>query len=148
MDNDNLASALKSQIQISIALIGTVKKPSIETLVLAKRLGITPEKAQKVIQATTQRGIRTCSMLCCQGDSEQMIISFVIIDWHILYFHIRCLPVHFPEGVTGVNTCKSQTLDGLEHFQSHPEVKLMRLCHYCLQGMVIPQHEFVTMPRK
>ena len=58
MDNDNLATALKSQIQISIALIGMVRKPSIESIVLAKQWGITPEKARKTIQATTQRGIR------------------------------------------------------------------------------------------
>ena len=59
MDNDNLATALEAQIQISIVLIGMVRKPSIDLIVLAKRWGITPEKAQKTIQATTQRGIRT-----------------------------------------------------------------------------------------
>ena len=59
MDNDNLATALESQIQISIELISMVRKPSVELIVLAKRWGITPEKAQKTIQATTQRGIRT-----------------------------------------------------------------------------------------
>ena len=59
MDNDNLVTALEAQIQISVALIGTVKKPSIDPIVLAKRFSITPEKAQKNIQATTQRGIRT-----------------------------------------------------------------------------------------
>ena len=36
MDNNNLASALEAQIQISIALIGMVRKPSIEPIVLAK----------------------------------------------------------------------------------------------------------------
>mgnify|MGYP006186246423 CR=1 FL=1 len=59
MDNDNLATALSVQIQISLVLIGMVRKPSVEPIVLAKRWGITPEKAQKTIQATTQRGIRT-----------------------------------------------------------------------------------------
>ena len=59
MDNDNLTFSLEAQIQISIALIGTVKKTSIDTIVLAKRWGITPEKAQKIIWATTQRKIRT-----------------------------------------------------------------------------------------
>ena len=53
MDNDNLATALLAQIQISIVLIGTVRKPSVEPIVLAKRWGITPENAQKTIQATT-----------------------------------------------------------------------------------------------
>ena len=33
MDNDNLAAALESQIQISIVLIGMVRKPSIEPIV-------------------------------------------------------------------------------------------------------------------
>ena len=36
MNNDNLATALEPQIQISIALIGTVRKSSIELIVLAK----------------------------------------------------------------------------------------------------------------
>ena len=35
------------------------RKPSVEPIVLAKRWGITPEKAQKTIQATSQRGIMT-----------------------------------------------------------------------------------------
>ena len=59
MDNDNLATALEAQIQIIIALIGMVRKPSKDPIVLAKRWGITSEKAQKVIKATAQRGIRT-----------------------------------------------------------------------------------------
>ena len=59
IDNDNLATALSAQIQISIVLISMVRKPSVEPIVLAKRWGITPEKAQKTIQATMQRGIRT-----------------------------------------------------------------------------------------
>ena len=59
MDNNKLASALEAQIQISIMLIGMVKKPSIDPIVLAKRWCITPDKAQKTIQATMQRGIRT-----------------------------------------------------------------------------------------
>ena len=36
VDNDNLATALSAQIQISIALIGTVKKMVIEPIVLAR----------------------------------------------------------------------------------------------------------------
>ena len=35
MDNYNLATALSAQIQISIVQIGTVRKPSIDSLVLA-----------------------------------------------------------------------------------------------------------------
>ena len=45
LDNDNLATALESQIQLSIVLIDLVRKPSIKPIVLAKRWGITPEKA-------------------------------------------------------------------------------------------------------
>ena len=59
MDNKNLATALKAQIQMSLVLIGTVRKPSIKPIVFLKRWGITPEKTQKTIKATTQRGIRT-----------------------------------------------------------------------------------------
>ena len=59
MDNDNHATALKAQIQISTVLIGMVIKPSIDPIVLAKRWGITLEKAQIFIQVATQRDIRT-----------------------------------------------------------------------------------------
>ena len=59
MNNENIATALAAQIQISIGLIGMVRKPSVKLIVLAKRWDITPEKAQKAIQATMQRGIRT-----------------------------------------------------------------------------------------
>ena len=59
MDYKNLATALESQIQISVVLIGTVRKPSVVPVVLVKRWGIAPEKSQKTIQATMQRGIRT-----------------------------------------------------------------------------------------
>ena len=59
MDNDNLTSALSAQIQISIVLIDMVRKPLVEPIVLAKRCGISPEKAQKTVHATTQRGIQT-----------------------------------------------------------------------------------------
>ena len=59
MDNDNLATALSAQIQISIVLIGMGRKPSVEPIGLAKRWGITPEKAQKTIQATIQQGTWT-----------------------------------------------------------------------------------------
>ena len=58
MDNDNLATAL-AQIQISVVLIGMVRKLSAEPIVLAKIWGITLEEAQKTIQATTQSGVRT-----------------------------------------------------------------------------------------
>ena len=37
MDNDNFVTTLLAQIQISIALIGTIRKPLIEPIVIAKR---------------------------------------------------------------------------------------------------------------
>ena len=49
MDNDNQATEPEAQIQTSIALIGTVRKLSIDPIALAKRWGITLEKAQKTI---------------------------------------------------------------------------------------------------
>ena len=52
MDNYRLATTLESQIQISIVLISMVRIPSVESIVLTKRCGITPEKAQTTIQAT------------------------------------------------------------------------------------------------
>ena len=58
IDNYNLPTALSAQIQISIALIGTVRKPAVENIVLAKRWGITFEKDEKTTQATMQREIR------------------------------------------------------------------------------------------
>ena len=65
MDNDSDATALSAQIQISVALIGTARKLAIEPLVLAKRWGITPENAQKTIDAITQRGLSSlCGTSC------------------------------------------------------------------------------------
>ena len=46
MDNNNLVTALSAQIQISIALISLVRKPSIEPIVLAKRGDIIPYNPQ------------------------------------------------------------------------------------------------------
>ena len=48
---------LHNQIQVSIALIGMVRTPSPEFIVLAKQWGITLDKAKKTIQATTQKVI-------------------------------------------------------------------------------------------
>ena len=49
MDNDNLATALESKIEISIVLIAKDRKLSIDLIVLAKWLTISPEKAQMTI---------------------------------------------------------------------------------------------------
>ena len=59
MDNENLGTGLSAQIQISVVLIGMVRKPSVKPIVFDKRWSITSEKAQKTIQATTLRGIMT-----------------------------------------------------------------------------------------
>ena len=47
MGNDNLTTSLSAMIQISTVLIGMVRKPSIEPIVLAKRCSITPEKLRR-----------------------------------------------------------------------------------------------------
>ena len=54
MDYDNLETALSTQIQFSQALIFTVRKESVEPIVLAKWWSITPERVQMTIQTTTQ----------------------------------------------------------------------------------------------
>ena len=59
MDNDHLVTLATAKIQISLVLIGMVRKLSVEPIVLAERWGITPEKAQKTIHATTQQVIGT-----------------------------------------------------------------------------------------
>ena len=115
IDSDNFVTALSAQIQVRIALIDMVRKPSVELLVFAKRWGITPEKAQKTIQATTQREIR--SMLhpslsrWFQTNNRNLTEIFIIIVWCILYFLIWCLPVQCPEGATNVLKYMPQTLD-------------------------------------
>ena len=53
MVSDNLATALSVYIQFNIAVIGMVRKPSKELIVLAKRWANISEKAMKTIQATT-----------------------------------------------------------------------------------------------
>ena len=58
-NHDNLVTGLSAQIQIRIMLIGMVRQLSMEPINLAKRWGITSEKAQNTIQATSQKGIRT-----------------------------------------------------------------------------------------
>ena len=55
MDNNNHATALSAWIQINISVIGMVTKSSLQTVVFAKRWGITPEKGQTTIQVTMQR---------------------------------------------------------------------------------------------
>ena len=77
MDNADLATAWSAQIQISIALIDAVKKPSVDPLII-------PEKAQKTIQATMQREIRT------------MLLSSLLRQFKTNYrnLHYHCLAHH------------------------------------------------------
>ena len=79
MDNDNLASSLEAQIQISIVLIGTVRTPSKDTIVLAKTWGITQRKHRRLYKPQQREGSGPCSTFCCQDDLEQMIKISVII---------------------------------------------------------------------
>ena len=147
MDNDNLVIALLIQIQISIMLIGTVRKPLIEPIVLANQWGITPEKAHKTIHATTQRGIRTMLHLSLSRQFR--------MNGRNLHYHCLVRPVFSDamfastglEGATNVHEYMPQTLDGLKHSQWHSEVKHMRPCNCCLLGMEFCQNAFVTMPR-
>ena len=60
-------------------MVGMVRKPSVERIVLAKRWGITLEKAQKTIQATTQRRIRAMVHPLLSRRSERRIKTFIII---------------------------------------------------------------------
>ena len=82
MDNDNLVMSLSAQIQISIALIGIVRKPSVEPIILAKQWGIAPEKSQL---PQLREGLRPCSTHHCQDDSEPMIGIVINITLHIFY---------------------------------------------------------------
>ena len=68
MENDNLATTFSAQIQFSIAFIGTVRKPSIEPTVLAKRLPM--RKLRRLYKSKCKEGLGLCSTLCCQDDSE------------------------------------------------------------------------------
>ena len=44
MDDNDLATALSAQIQDSAALIGMVRKPLVEPIVLTKQWGLSPDK--------------------------------------------------------------------------------------------------------
>ena len=91
MDNNNLVTALSAQIQISVALVGMVRKPWAEPIVLAKRWVITPEKAQKTYKSQCREKFEQCYTLHCQNDSEQMIGIFVNVALHIPYSQTQFL---------------------------------------------------------
>ena len=55
MDNDNLATALEAQIQISMVLIGMVRKPSIDPIVLVKDRALLQRKPRRLSSHNSER---------------------------------------------------------------------------------------------
>ena len=108
-----------------------IKKSSIDTIVLAKRWGITPEKAQKTIQATTQRGIRT--ML-----HPSLSRRFRMNDQNLCY-HCLAHPVFsdmmFASTVSRRgNRCAQVYATDFEWARAFPmasKMKHMKPCHCC-----------------
>ena len=70
MDNDDLATALSAQIQISITLIGMVKKPPVEPIVLAKDGALLLRKLRRIYKPQCRERFRLCSILHCKDNSE------------------------------------------------------------------------------
>ena len=148
MDYDNLATILSAQVKISIALIGMVRKPSVEHIGLAMSWDIPLRKPRRLYKPQLREGFGLCSTLCCQEDSEKITKIFVILACHIMYSQTHSLPAQYPEGVTDVHKYMPQTLDLLELSQWHPEVKHMRPCHCCLHRLVHHQHVFAAIIRR
>ena len=67
MNNDSLVTALKSQVQISIVLINTVREPLIDPIVLAMQWGNTPQKTLRKLRTLSKQhhreGLGLCSTL-------------------------------------------------------------------------------------
>ena len=148
MDNNNLATSLLAHIQVSIALIGTVKEPSVEPIILAKWWGNAPDKAQKNIQATIQREIWTMF-------HPSVTRWFRMSNRNLCYHHLAhpvfpdtFFPEQCPEGATDVHKYMPQNMDGLKLSQWHWVVNHMKPCHCCLHGRVSNQLVFMTMQRK
>ena len=120
MDNNNLATALLAQIHISFTLI-TVRKLSVESVVFAMRWGITPEKAQKTKQATTQRRMRIMlhpllSRWLRTNDLAHPVFSDMMFVSTVSRNGTRCAQVY----ATDFGWDRASQL--------HPEVKHMRPC--------------------
>ena len=147
MDNNNFATALSAQIQISIALIGTVKKPSAELWVLTKRWGITSEK-QKSIQAAMQRGIKIMfhSLFLRWFRMNDTNLCYSCLAYPV--FSDMMFASTVSRRVTDVHKYMSQTLNGLKLSQWHQEVKHIRPYNCCLLGMVSCQLVHATMPER
>ena len=52
MNDDNHVTELSAQILVNVMLIGMIRKPSVEPIVMAKQWGIISEKAQKTVQVS------------------------------------------------------------------------------------------------
>ena len=147
MDDDNLATALSALIQVSIMLSSMSRELPVEPIVLAKWWGITLQKGQKTIQTITQNRILTMlhPLLSSWFIMNNRILHYNCL--HILCYQTPCLPVQCPEGATDVCKYMPLTLDGLESFQLHPEVKHMWSCCCCFLEKVFHQLVSATMPR-
>ena len=147
MDNDNLVTALEPQIQISIVLIGTVRKPSIDLIVLAKWWGSTPEKAQKIIQGTTQKGIKTMPpfvVKMIQNEWLQPSSSLTGTSCILRYNVCQC-------SVQKSNRCAQVYATDFRWARAFPmasKSEAHETLLLWLLGVVSHQHVFVTLPGK
>ena len=116
MDDDNLAPALEALIQISISLIGTVRKLSKRQL--PSNGGQLQMKPRGLFKSLLINRSGLCSTLHCQDNSEQMTIPIVIVYWKILYFLTQYLLVQCQQRALNVHKYMPQILARLEcsHF--------------------------------
>ena len=103
MDIDNLAT-LSAQIQINIMLRGRVSKPSVESMSWLRDGALPLRKPRRLYKTQPRKSFGLCSTLCYWDDSEWMKYILIIITWHIMCFHTRCLTVLSPEGATEMCT--------------------------------------------
>ena len=122
--NDNFVTALKVQIQNSIMLIGTVRKLSIDPRFLAKRWDITPEKAQKTIQAITQRGIRTIR--------HPSLSRWIRTNDRNLHYSCLAHLIFSDKMFASTVSRRGKKCAQVYASQWHPDVKHMKPCHCCL----------------
>ena len=136
-------------IQVSIVLIDTVRKPSVEPIEMAKWWGIIIDKMKNTIQVTTQREVRSMlqpslsrwfrkgwkkSLLLLPGTSCVFRHNF----WQsIVHKRQQNLHKYMP-----------QFLDGLEFSQWHPKVKHMRPCYCQLPEIIFHQLVYTKLPMR
>ena len=148
MDNDNLVIALSAQIQIIIALISMVKKQSVEPIALAKWWGFTLEKAQKTIQATMQRKIRT---KLHPSLSRQFRAYGRNLHYHCMAYPVFSDTMFASTVFKRSNRCAQVYVTEFGWVMAFPmasEVKHMRHCCCCLLAMESQQLAHATMPRR